>query len=272
MMTCQQIETELSAYVDAELPASQRAEVQSHLAGCAHCRQHLAQLQQLSEGVARLPKLEASPRFVPDLFRKIPGGYQPRSSWVDVLFRPMWLKLPVEAVAVLALGVCVMFLVQHGEKTRPRACVQVTLDEPAPAPAEERKDGVALPQPRRSPAPTAMRRMAAAPQPAAAPAAAMTVGSVVLTNANPLEVEQRVVALLTEMRGRLLEVKQERDAPRCIRVCLPTAIVSEFKARLAEGGRALGLAKAEKKAEAEAAMAEEAMTGLEIQVATPAAK
>lgn len=39
----------LSAYHDGELPAVQRAKVEAHLQICASCREHLAQLQTLSE-------------------------------------------------------------------------------------------------------------------------------------------------------------------------------------------------------------------------------
>ena len=113
MMTCRQIQNELSAYLDGELADAGRAAVQTHLDGCEACRQRLAQLQRLNDGVARLPRLEPPTDFVPEMFRKLRSEARQPVSWVDVVFRPLWLKVPMEAVALIALAVGVIFAVRQ---------------------------------------------------------------------------------------------------------------------------------------------------------------
>lgn len=46
---------EISAYLDGELSAAERAQMQAHLAGCACCSAMLTKLGALSDGLRRLP-------------------------------------------------------------------------------------------------------------------------------------------------------------------------------------------------------------------------
>jgi hypothetical protein len=108
MSKCRDIQPELSAYVDDALLPSQRAEVDEHVATCSRCQQELAELRTLAAGMAALPKLQPPPRFLAEVRRKIIRGDRPEPmTWHDYLFRPFWLKLPLEAVAVIAVIVLV---------------------------------------------------------------------------------------------------------------------------------------------------------------------
>lgn len=284
MTKCRQIENELSAYIDGELTEAARAGVQAHLGACAHCQQRLAELRRLGEGMAQLPQLEPPPRFVTDVRRKIRGEGEEKS-WVDVVFRPMWLKLPVEAVALLVLAVGIMFAVRPPAKPAKETALYTAAIETPTAPAEtnptdarKRTDALA-----KLDEPTALKQMASvtAATPAPAPVGAMSPmptksreelldratpapmpglpsgnakpanrmlalkgevaadkasgpEAVVVANVNPTLVEQRVTALVKELQGTLVEVKRDSGAARSIRVRVPTAMVAEFKAQLAE--------------------------------------
>jgi len=301
MMTCRQIENELSAYVDGELADAVRSEVQAHLGACERCRQRLAQLERLSDGVARLPRLEPPPRFVSDLFRRLRARPEPRQSWVDWVFRPVWLKLPVEAVAVLVVAVGVMFLAQHGQK-REQCGRCATITDPkaaaptAPAEVEARKGEAmtaptaAAPEPATvlSPAPTKERAGAARRLAAAAPSGrpeslafkmeaadkSRALDRLSVVNTNPAVAEQRVRTLVKTVRGSVVEVRQDGGAPRNMRVRLPATEVVKFKAQLVEtnadaGPKSGGLMDAV----AESAKSkEEPMTELEIRIVVPPAR
>jgi len=115
MSQCEAIRNEMSAYLDGELAESEQAEVRAHLDCCERCRRHLAELQRLSHGVAHLPRLEPPPGFVAAVREKLSARNEARS-WVDIVFRPLWLKLPLEAVAVVTVAVGVMFLAQVQQK------------------------------------------------------------------------------------------------------------------------------------------------------------
>ena len=50
----------LSAYLDEELPAGERAEVSAHLVGCSECASRLSEMAALGERARELPQ-EAPP-------------------------------------------------------------------------------------------------------------------------------------------------------------------------------------------------------------------
>ncbi|HUK82588.1 MAG TPA: zf-HC2 domain-containing protein [Verrucomicrobiae bacterium] len=102
-MNCSQVANDLSAYVDGELTATREAEIDAHIDQCAQCRARVAELRKLSEGVAGLPKLQPQPRFLAEVKDKIRAGETGRLSWIDVLFRPYWPKVPIEALALIAV-------------------------------------------------------------------------------------------------------------------------------------------------------------------------
>ena len=60
---CSRISQKLSAYLDGELTAQDRAEVKAHLAGCAACAGELHGLTAADAGLRGLPVIEPSPFF-----------------------------------------------------------------------------------------------------------------------------------------------------------------------------------------------------------------
>jgi len=104
MKNCREIQQELSAYFDGELPPSLRAKVETHLASCAQCQQELLEMKTLAMGVAALPKLKPAPRFLAEVRRKIAQAETPEPmTWQDYVFRPLWLKVPLEAAALILI-------------------------------------------------------------------------------------------------------------------------------------------------------------------------
>ena len=96
MKDCRKIQRELSAYLDGELTPSLRAEVEAHLASCAHCQRELLEMKTLTAGVAALPNLKPAPRFLTEVRRKIARDEKPEPmNWQDYVFRPYWLKVPL---------------------------------------------------------------------------------------------------------------------------------------------------------------------------------
>ena len=106
MRNCRDIQPDLSAYLDGELAPSRRAEIEAHVASCPHCQRELAGLRTLAVGVAALPRLQPAPRFLAEVRRKIAQGREPAESisWADYLFRPFWLKVPLEAAALILVA------------------------------------------------------------------------------------------------------------------------------------------------------------------------
>lgn len=117
MKNCREIQRELSAYLDGELTPSVQVEVETHLASCAQCRQELSKMKTLATGVAALPTLKPAPRFLAEVRHKIAYAEYPEPmTWQDYVFRPLWLKVPLEAAAlILIIG-----LVMRSEHPQPR--------------------------------------------------------------------------------------------------------------------------------------------------------
>lgn len=108
-MNCRHIQAELSAYMDNEVSTATRALVEEHVRGCCPCRERLAELKTLTAGVTALPRLQPAPQFLAAVRRQIArDGKSPPKVWQDYLFRPLWLKVPLEALAVLVVVALVM--------------------------------------------------------------------------------------------------------------------------------------------------------------------
>jgi len=104
MKNCGSIRWELSAYLDGELTPPQRTEVEAHLASCARCQGELNEMKALVTGVAALPKLQPAPRFLAEVRRKIASDEKPEVlAWRDYVFRPLWLKIPLEVAALIVI-------------------------------------------------------------------------------------------------------------------------------------------------------------------------
>lgn len=70
-MTCEQVNDELSAYLDGELPADARAAVESHLAGCVECKQAAEELKSIAAAIHDLPRHKAPATLVATVHERV---------------------------------------------------------------------------------------------------------------------------------------------------------------------------------------------------------
>jgi anti-sigma factor RsiW len=99
----------LELYVDGALEAAARAELESHLAGCAECPAEVARLRRLDELLGALPESEPSARFEATFLRRLRAEAVPRASLRERLFGG-WRGFALAAAAagaaaVVAVGV-----------------------------------------------------------------------------------------------------------------------------------------------------------------------
>lgn len=167
-MKCAECQRELSACLDGEVTGAVRAQMEAHVAGCADCRQRLTDLRQIAAGVKALPQLPAPPQFMAEVRRKIWANE--RRPWFDVVVRPVWLKVPLEAVALVVVLGTVLVLVNPprrdttetaGGRGSVRAHFRRGGEGPPPSESKARNEAV--------PEELAKDLSAAAPAPAAAP-------------------------------------------------------------------------------------------------------
>lgn len=125
-------EVDLHELLDGRLDAARRAEIESHVAGCASCRRSLDALRDARTALARMGPIDVPP----ELPQRVQGvldreAGRTRTAWRSVRLRP---ALAWSVVAVVLLGLSMYWL-------RPR--------DPASALAQEfenvRQDRVSLP-------------------------------------------------------------------------------------------------------------------------------
>jgi len=99
-MTDPHMDATLNEYVDGTLGVAERAAAEAHLAGCARCREAVAQLRALVAGARGLPQAIEPAR---DLWASIERRIVQRTTWS---MRRVWWRgaLAAAAMLVLALG------------------------------------------------------------------------------------------------------------------------------------------------------------------------
>lgn len=124
-MTCERIEGLLSAYLEGELGAAERAEMESHLAACPACAGILAGLREATGAMAAFPEAAPSPALLARLYG-IPESKAEKKRWLrpvfDLLTRPA--LQPVYA-AFTVLFVALSFVLFHPEGQAIRKKVDV---------------------------------------------------------------------------------------------------------------------------------------------------
>ncbi len=114
MMRCARAQEELSAYLDEELTAQEKAELRAHLDGCAACRAELEALRATVDSVRALPRTPAPAGFRDGVMAKLKeapapaagGTGQPAPSFRAPLWRRLW---PVAAAIVVALMISLFY-------------------------------------------------------------------------------------------------------------------------------------------------------------------
>ncbi len=132
---CAAWDEELSALIDAELAPGRRAELESHLVGCARCRARLAALRRVDELLAATPLPEVSERLREAVMRQsgraIPGA-EPAPVRAG---RRRWLGAPALAALAAAAALSLYLALRPRPVSGPPTPVPPVAVEPRP-PAE----------------------------------------------------------------------------------------------------------------------------------------
>lgn len=125
-MTCERVEELLSAYLEGELGAAERAEVERHLAACPACAELLVELREVTGAMASFPEAEPSPALMARLYG-IPERKAGRRKWFrpvfDYLTRPA-LQPVYAAFTVLLLVMSFVLYLPEGQAVRKKLDIQ----------------------------------------------------------------------------------------------------------------------------------------------------
>lgn len=103
-MSCA-FEEDLTAYLDGELPAPRRAEVETHLGTCAECRSTEALLRRTLSQLEALPEFKPSPDTRRAVLAKVDALPPPLRERLKALLRPAVLVPSLGMAAAVGLAV-----------------------------------------------------------------------------------------------------------------------------------------------------------------------
>jgi hypothetical protein len=135
-MNCEEARESLSAYLDEALAPEERSLVDAHLEGCAACRRELAALRGTVALLQRVEPARAPVGFVD----RVVAAARPRPWYRRVaaaVLLPLSVKLPLEAAAVVMVGLLAVYLFEHNPELQQAAREAIPRPEPT-APAKEK--------------------------------------------------------------------------------------------------------------------------------------
>ena len=157
-----EIRRRLSDYLDNAVSATEKSEIEAHLAVCGNCRGALADLERTIAHMKSLPEVEPPPWLTAKIMARVKVVAEPRPALWKRLFLPLSVKLPLEAVALVFLCVTGYYLARTTAPQVPLTDTPTISREDAPKPS-------AVPAPTQQPfAPSA----GSPPSPPTAPSAA----------------------------------------------------------------------------------------------------
>jgi hypothetical protein len=124
-MTCERIEELLSAYLEGELAAAEKAEVEAHLSRCAECAELAALMRDEIAAAAAFPEIEPSPELLAGLYA-IPEAKREKKRFFQPVFD--WLARPaLQPVYAAATGLLIVlsFVLFHPEGRGIRKAIDV---------------------------------------------------------------------------------------------------------------------------------------------------
>lgn len=92
-MSCANVQTRLSEYLDGDLGAREQRQIADHLAGCPACREHHATLVASLQSLRRLPRLQPRESIAFQVLNRL--EVESRGPGLALLFRPAWLARPL---------------------------------------------------------------------------------------------------------------------------------------------------------------------------------
>jgi len=125
-----EVRKKLSEYLDNASAPEERAGIEAHLLGCDRCRAALAELQKTIGHLRSLPREEPPAWLATRIMARVRSEAEKPNLW-HRLFHPLHIKIPIEALALVALCVTGYFIARTTGPTIPLTSPQL-LEQGAP--------------------------------------------------------------------------------------------------------------------------------------------
>ena len=117
-MDCREIQKSLSSYVEGLLPSQEKKLVEGHLLSCAQCRASLAEIKKTKDLLRNLDEVEPPPWLTAKIMARVREEKEQRSSFLKKLFFHFYIKIPLQALSVILVGVIIFQVYRMVEPER----------------------------------------------------------------------------------------------------------------------------------------------------------
>ncbi len=131
------IQKRLSAYCSGDMNATEKAEIDAHLAACTLCRIHLAEMQTTLRLIRSTPEVEAPAWMKSRIMARLREEQATRRTWLQRIWFPLHTGMPVKVLALLVMCVSGYYLSRSVDTELKIARQQQLQEQPAqsaPAP------------------------------------------------------------------------------------------------------------------------------------------
>ena len=109
-MECKNIQGKLSAYIEGLIPSEENRGIEEHLGSCEKCKDSLIDLRKTIEYVHNLEDVEPPSWLTQKIMANVRAEVKPKKGIIQKLFYPLYIKLPIEAVATVAIAIVAMYI------------------------------------------------------------------------------------------------------------------------------------------------------------------
>ena len=109
-MECNKVQEKLSALIDGILSQDEKMLVEEHLKSCEKCREVLSELKKTIGHIKNQEEIEPPPGLRRKARVKTRARAAPKKGLLEKLFYPLHIKLPLGAVATIAIAVTTIYI------------------------------------------------------------------------------------------------------------------------------------------------------------------
>jgi hypothetical protein len=139
-MDCRDIRKKLSDGSGGPVPPDDKVLIDRHLRDCVACTEYAAEIRKTIETLQGLDEIEPPAWLTEKVMKKIRTEVLPKKSWLERLFFPLHIKLPLEAFAALLITVAAIFIYKNMGPELEQMKVQPQAPETRSIPAEQEKE------------------------------------------------------------------------------------------------------------------------------------
>lgn len=139
-MDCSDIRKILPEHIEGNSLPSQRALIEEHLQSCEQCKLYASEIKKTIQTLQSLNEVEPPAWLTAKVMKKIREETPPRKRWIERLFFPLHIKLPLEAFAALLITVAAIFIFKNMEPELQKIEVQPQAPVMKSMPAEPEKE------------------------------------------------------------------------------------------------------------------------------------